>query len=164
LFYNVSSLRLGCEQKYPSRMTIIINQKKSCYRKERISLLMRFKLFWALRSWMRSLKLRHVVLEMTLTSGRLSTNDNRGGRRRSKLGKKNGGNTSSIRCYHSKKERHTKRFCPKRQNKATNLDRSFGSSKRSDGLFVSSEAALMKDSFESSTILLLSSSVDVVSG
>jgi len=48
-----------------------------------------------------------------------STNDNKGGRRRSK----NDRNASSIRYYHYKKEEHIRRFCPERQRKATNLNR-----------------------------------------
>jgi len=42
--------------------------------------------------------------DVLVTRGRLSTNDNRGGIRRSKLRTKNGGNTSSIRGYHCMKE------------------------------------------------------------
>jgi len=71
-----------------------------------------------------------------VTKGRLSTN-NRGGRRRSKLRSKNGGNTSFIRCYYCKKEGHITRFYPERQEKAINLDRLSQSSKRSSGSSVS---------------------------
>jgi len=55
--------------------------------------------------------------------GRPSINDNKRGRRRSKSRIKNGGNVSSIRCYHYKKKEYTKRICLERKKKATNLGR-----------------------------------------
>jgi len=67
--------------------------------------------------------LRCLVLEMALKQGvgRLQVKSE--GRRKSKSRTRNGGNISSIRHHHCKKEGHTRRFCPERQEKGNNLDR-----------------------------------------
>jgi len=63
----------------------------------------------------------------------------------------NGGNTSSIKSYHCKKECHTKRFSPDRQKKANNLDRfGFGRQSSANKPSTFGEVALVEDSYESS--------------
>lgn len=97
------------------------------------------------------------VRDNLVTRGKLSTNDNRGGRRRPKSSMSNYGNTSSIRCYQCKKEGYTKRIYLERINKVKNLDRSFGSSKWYNGASMFSEATLMEDGYESSKVFVVSS-------
>jgi len=53
-------------------------------------------------------------------------------------------------CYHCKKEGHTRKYCPQRQKKAKNLDRPFRSSKRLDEPFTYGGATLVEDDYESS--------------
>lgn len=56
----------------------------------------------------------------------MSTNNTRGGRKKSKSRMQNDGKKPSIRFYHCKKEGHTRRFCSERQKKANNLDKRLG--------------------------------------
>lgn len=56
-----------------------------------------------------------------------------------------------ILCFDYRIEHHTRRFCPKRQKKVNNLDRSSGSGRLScfHRLFKSSEVALVEDNYDS---------------
>lgn len=95
-----------------------------------------------------------------IAKGKLSTHENGGKARcKSKSKTRDGKVVNSFICYHCNKECHIRKYFPLRQRSGT-IDRPSGSSKRSDGLSISSEASLVEDGYESSEVLMVSSSVD----
>lgn len=104
--------------------------------------------------------------EDLVTRGGLFTSDNRGGRRRSKLKACNGRNTSSIICYHFKKDGLTRRFCLERQKKANNFHISFGYDRQSsvDRPSTSSEVTLVEGSYKSSKVIMVSTILIILIG
>jgi len=63
----------------------------------------------------------------------------------------------SFRCYHYKKECHTRKYCPLRQ-RGGNSDIIYEFGKQFNGPSTSAKVAIVEDNYESSKVLMVSSS------
>jgi len=69
-----------------------------------------------------------------------------------------------YKCYHCKKEGHTRKYCTQRHKKANNLDRPFGFGRRPNGESTFGEIELVEDNCESSEILMVENIADDLNG
>lgn len=84
--------------------------------------------------------------EGLIVGGKRTKKDNHLEKKKSKPQSENSGNVPNIRCYHCKKEGHTQRFCPERQN-------GYNSHRSKEG----GNAMIVQDGYESAEALMVSS-------